>query len=112
MMNDIEIGIAGAAGQGMQSIAFTLGKTFVRSGFFSFVYHDLMSRIRGGSNISFVRVKNNQATSVSYLVDVLVALDRDAILKNMKKLKTGAIVIFDGEKVKFDEVESGFVSVP
>ena len=112
MMNDIEIGIAGAAGQGMQSIAFTLGKTFVRSGFFSFVYHDLMSRIRGGSNISFVRVKNNQATSVSYLVDVLVALDRDAILKNMKKLKPGAIVIFDGEKVKFDEVESGFVSVP
>ena len=112
MINDVEIGIAGAAGQGMQTISFTLGKTFARSGFYSYAYHDIMSRIRGGSNISIVRIKNTAISSISYHIDILVALDRDSILKNMKKLKEGGKIIYDGEKIKFDEVEPAFLSVP
>src|SRR3989339_442259 len=112
MINDVEIAIAGAAGQGMQSISFTLGKTFTRQGFFVYVYHDLMSRIRGGLNASILRVKNAPTNSISYTFDILVALDRDAVLGNLKKLKEGGVVIYDGEKIIFEEKESCFFPVP
>ncbi|OGF50542.1 MAG: hypothetical protein A2231_05400 [Candidatus Firestonebacteria bacterium RIFOXYA2_FULL_40_8] len=112
MTNDVEIAIAGAAGQGMQSISFTLGKTFTRQGFFVYIYHDFMSRIRGGSNTSIVRTKNSTINSVSYAFDILVALDRDAVISNLKKLKEGGVVVYDGEKIKFEEIESGFFPVP
>ncbi|MFH1074648.1 MAG: 2-oxoacid:acceptor oxidoreductase subunit alpha [Candidatus Firestonebacteria bacterium] len=112
MINDVEIAIAGAAGQGMQSISFALGKTFSRAGFFVYIYHDLMSRIRGGSNASIIRVKSTAVSSISYSFDILVALDRKAILGNLKKLKEGGVVVYDGEKIKFEETESCFFSVP
>ena len=112
MINDVEIAIAGAAGQGMKTISFTLGKTFTRQGFFAYIYHDLMSRIRGGSNTSILRIKNAPVNSISYSFDILVSLDREAVLSNLKKIKEGGVVIYDGEKILFEEKESCFLSVP
>ncbi len=112
MIDDIEIGIAGAAGQGMQSISFTLGKTFTRQGFFAFTYHDLMSRIRGGSNVSITRITHTPAGSISFSFDILVALDREAVLGNINKLKKGGVCIYDGEKIVFEKKEAYLFSVP
>ena len=112
MINDAEIGIAGAAGQGMQTIAFTLGKTFACAGYFSYTYHDIMSRIRGGSNLSVLRIKNTPVSSISYHLDLLVALDFEGILKNKNIIKKPGLIIYDGEKIKLERGEAGLFSVP
>jgi 2-oxoglutarate ferredoxin oxidoreductase subunit alpha len=112
MINDIEIAIAGAAGQGMQTIAYTLGKTFTRQGFFVFTYQDLMSRVRGGSNVSILRIKNTATNSISYFFDILVALDRSSLLGNLKNLREDGVVVYDGEKIILKEAKPGFFPVP
>jgi 2-oxoglutarate ferredoxin oxidoreductase subunit alpha len=55
MFADINIMVAGAAGQGMQTIGVILGKVFVRGGCEVFAMQDNESRIRGGHNFFQIR---------------------------------------------------------
>ena len=112
MFTDVTIAISGPAGMGMQSISFTLAKTFTRSGYSTYVYHDLMSRIRGGNNTSIVRVKTAPVNAPKETFDILVVLDKEAVLKNMEKLKDDGFLIFDSDKMKPASVGANFVPVP
>lgn len=48
-MIDLTIKIAGAAGQGMQTISAILARSLVRQGYRVHCYQDLMSRIRAAT---------------------------------------------------------------
>lgn len=112
MTTDVSVSIAGQAGQGMQSIAFTLAKIFTKAGFFTYTYHDIMSRIRGGSNSSIVRIKNTSVNSISDTLDLLIGFDKTAIINNIVKLKESGFLIFDGEKIQFEEYKPNYLPVP
>jgi 2-oxoglutarate/2-oxoacid ferredoxin oxidoreductase subunit alpha len=76
---EVNIRIAGAAGQGTQTSAELLGKALTRAGLFAHCHTDAESRIRGGLNFSHLRVSDRRLAGVRSHVDVLVAQSEDAV---------------------------------
>ena len=112
MSKDVTIGISGAAGMGMQSISFTLAKSFLRAGYNVFVWQDVMSRIRGGNNTSIIRISTSPVNSIKEKFDILVALDLLAIKRNALRVQDGGILLYDGDKQRAEVLKAGWVSVP
>ncbi len=76
---EVNIRIAGAAGQGMQTTAELLGRMVTRSGLFVHAYTDAESRIRGGLNFSHLRLAAEPRAGVKDEVDILVAQTEEAL---------------------------------
>lgn len=94
-MIDITITIAGAAGQGMQTISYTLAKALTRQGYYVHCYQDLMSRIRGGHNAAILRISDRPVGSLSEKSNILIALNRESIDSHSPQLVEGGVVLYD-----------------
>ncbi|MDP2806594.1 MAG: 2-oxoacid:acceptor oxidoreductase subunit alpha [bacterium] len=94
-MIDLTITIAGAAGQGMQTISYTLAKALTRQGYFVHCYQDLMSRIRGGHNFASLRISDQPVGSLSEKSNILIALNRESIDIHSHGMVEGGVVVFD-----------------
>ncbi|MBN2246736.1 MAG: 2-oxoacid:acceptor oxidoreductase subunit alpha [Candidatus Aminicenantes bacterium] len=100
---DVSIRIGGEAGQGMNVISGLLGKVFLRSGFWVFTHHDIMSRIRGGHNFSQIRFSTSPIRASSSQVQILVCLDKNTV--NLYKDEIKGVVIFDLDKAEEEEIK-------
>jgi len=76
---EVNIRIAGAAGQGIQTAAGLLGKALTRSNLFAYAYTDAESRIRGGLNFTHIRCSREPLAGVTNRIDILVALSKEAL---------------------------------
>ncbi len=76
---DVAIVVAGQAGQGIQTIESILTMVLKRSGYHVFATKEYMSRIRGGSNSTLIRVGYERTPANVDRIDILVPLDDDAI---------------------------------
>ena len=97
MTNDLNIMVAGAAGQGLQTIGFVLAKIFVRGGCRVFAGQEIQSRIRGGHNTFQLRVSENPVRTLAAPLDILVALDQQSVDKHIDEVHDKGIIIFDSE---------------
>jgi len=70
---EVNVRLAGAAGQGLQTTADLLGQAVTRSGLYAYCYNDVESRIRGGLNFSHLRLSDKPLSGVSRRIDLLVA---------------------------------------
>ncbi|MDD2598756.1 MAG: 2-oxoacid:acceptor oxidoreductase subunit alpha [Kiritimatiellae bacterium] len=95
---EINIRIAGAAGQGMQTAADLLGKGVTRSGWHVIAYSDAESRIRGGLNFNHLRVSDQPCAGVTNRVDILVALTREAVEQLAPTLTEGGVILCSEER--------------
>lgn len=96
-MIDLTIIVAGAAGQGMQTIAAILAKALTRQGYSVHCTHDLMSRIRGGHNFTAVRISDRPVNSPAERANILVALDRDSVDLHLGELVDGGVAVVDSK---------------
>ncbi|MBN2869946.1 MAG: 2-oxoacid:acceptor oxidoreductase subunit alpha [Campylobacterales bacterium] len=78
MKGSVSILIGGKAGQGIATIETLLTKGFKRSGYFTFSTKEYMSRVRGGSNTTLIRISNTPVNAPDYKVDIFVPLDEGA----------------------------------
>ncbi len=85
-MNDINVVIAGAAGQGVQGAATILGKVLQRTGFHLSITEDAQSRIRGGHNFSSVRFADRPLNAGVKRIDFLLALNRESLPLHLGEL--------------------------
>jgi len=106
------IKIAGAAGQGMQTIGFILGKVLTRSGFHVFAVQDNESRIRGGHNFFQIRISANHILAMTEEVDVLVALNQNAVDIHQDELSGKGIIVFDSEKTHCTKKNDQLCGIP
>jgi 2-oxoglutarate ferredoxin oxidoreductase subunit alpha len=109
---ELSIKIAGAAGQGMQTVGFILGKVLTRSGYQVFAIQDNESRIRGGHNFSQVRVSEKPVYSMTSNVDILIAFDENSITIHQEELSESAVIIFDDEQIKTRPKENYAGGIP
>ncbi len=86
-MKHINIVIAGAAGQGVQSAGEILGKTLLRLGYHVFIAHDYQSRVRGGHNFMSVRFAGEPLSASVRQADYLLALNEESIGLRLGGLK-------------------------
>ena len=91
----ISILIGGAAGTGIKTLEKLLSAAFRRSGYFVFSTNEYMSRVRGGSNTTELRISNRPIQAPCWYVDLFIALDADALSHVQERLTDQSIVLAD-----------------
>lgn len=100
-VNDLTWKVAGAAGHGILNAGLSLfGKTCQRAGLHVFATAEYPSLIRGGHNHLDVRVAGRPVDAHTKHVTLLLALDKNSILKHMEKIEPGGGVIYDPDEIK------------
>jgi 2-oxoglutarate ferredoxin oxidoreductase subunit alpha len=86
IIEDINIVLAGEAGQGIQSIESILAKVLKKSGYNLFATKEYMSRVRGGVNSTLVRVSSKRVRAYTDRIDILIALSDESIARLKKRI--------------------------
>jgi len=97
---EVNIMIAGEAGQGVQSAGFILAKALARGGYHVFADQDYESRVRGGHNFFRIRASDSEIGAIKKSLDVLLALNEESIALHRDELEKSGVIIFDKERVK------------
>ncbi|MDD5051461.1 MAG: 2-oxoacid:acceptor oxidoreductase subunit alpha [Sulfuricurvum sp.] len=93
MRDSVSILIGGKAGQGIASIETLLTKGFKRAGFYTFSTKEFMSRVRGGSNTTLIRISKNPVNAPVYKADIFVPLDISAFYHAQDRITNETFVI-------------------
>ena len=106
---DINIRIAGEAGQGVQTAGDLLVEACASMGLHLLSSQSYMSRVRGGLNWFDVRLGDREVHAAREDADLLVALSDDALTHLRPMVRPGGLIIYDGEAegavtLHFDEV--------
>ncbi|MGQ9645997.1 MAG: 2-oxoacid:acceptor oxidoreductase subunit alpha [Thermodesulfobacteriota bacterium] len=116
--DEVSIVLCGEAGQGIQTVEHLLTQTLKLSGYHVFSTQEYMSRIRGGSNSTLIRVSSNRISAPVDRIDLLIPFSPGAIRHVQKKISSITILLGDrkvhaneyqGEKaieVPFSEIAS------
>ena len=94
-MTELNLIVAGQAGQGLQVISRTLGRMLARAGYHVFVSQDVMSRIRGGHNFARVRISTQPVAADGDKAEILIALDPALVARHAADLAPEAVVLTD-----------------
>jgi 2-oxoglutarate ferredoxin oxidoreductase subunit alpha len=94
---DLNLRIAGAAGQGVETMGELLTDTFAHLGLHVFTTQTYMSRIRGGLNWFDIRIADRELFSGREQTDLLVALRPEAVELLGKELAEGGRILFGGD---------------
>lgn len=104
-MASIVVRISGANGDGIESSGDLLMRVLNRSGLYVFGYRGYQSVIRGGHVWYQVRIGDKKLFSHGRGIDILVAMNQDAITHDSSHLNANAIVLYDPSKVNADSLE-------
>jgi len=99
-INDFNWKIGGEAGFGIMSSGMMFAKVCTRSGLFIHDYSEYPSLIRGGHNTYQVYVNSKKIFSQRRVVNLLVALNTQAISEHLGELITGSGLICDSTRVQ------------
>ncbi len=105
-MSSVNVRIAGANGDGVESSGALLVKIAGRNGLNVFGYRGYQSIIRGGHVWYQVRIGDEKLYGHGDKIDILVALNQDAINNQKSHLNDGAFVIYDNTKVNVDALKA------
>jgi 2-oxoglutarate ferredoxin oxidoreductase subunit alpha len=103
--DEVSIVLCGEAGQGIQTVEHILTQTLKLSGYHVFSAEEYMSRIRGGSNSTLVRVSSNRVSAPVDRIDLLIPFSPDAIRHVQKRISPKTVVL--GEKKIFGNEYQG-----
>ncbi|QEE15288.1 2-oxoacid:acceptor oxidoreductase subunit alpha [Promethearchaeum syntrophicum] len=94
-ISDLSIVIAGAAGQGVQTVEELLVGILKMSGYNIFATKEYESRVRGGSNSTEIRVSSNRVTTFVNRIDLLIPLNPAALLHVKSRLSENSMILSD-----------------
>ena len=98
MKTDVTLKIAGAAGQGIQTIGDLLSEVCHHSGLFTFSVDDFESRVRGGHNFNLLRISDKALFAPGNRLDILVCINQDAYEMHKDELRSGGIAIVNAQE--------------
>jgi 2-oxoglutarate ferredoxin oxidoreductase subunit alpha len=93
---DVSIVLCGEAGQGIQTVEHILTRTLKLSGYHVFSTQEYMSRIRGGSNSTLIRVSSRRVSSFVDRIDLLIPFTPGAVKHVGNRVSPETILL--GEK--------------
>ncbi|MDO9516092.1 MAG: 2-oxoacid:acceptor oxidoreductase subunit alpha [Syntrophales bacterium] len=97
--DDISIVLCGAAGQGVQTVEQLLTHAFKHSGYNLFSTKEYMSRVRGGSNSTQLRVSSERVQACLDRIDILFPLNREALRHVGHRITPETIILGEREKL-------------
>lgn len=109
-MRDFSVLIGGKAGEGLNKAGQIIAHLLGSLGYNVYMYYDYPSLIRGGHNFSIIRASDAKIATHRENVDVILALNQDAINLHKTKVRQGGTIIYDSNYVK-DVITDG-VGIP
>ena len=110
-MEELSILVGGKAGDGIRQAGQTLARLLNRIGYRIFFYDDYPSLIRGGHNFSIIRASKKKIQAHKEKVDLIVALNQDAVEKHKHRLNPGGVILYDSKKVEAQGVGVDFMGL-
>ena len=112
--DDISIVLCGEAGQGIQTVEQILTRVLKFSGFNIFGTKEYMSRVRGGSNSTQIRVSSRNVSSAVDRIDILIPLDKKALQHVAKRLSSDTIIMGGKDEIvgKNDNGDFSVIDIP
>ncbi|MCH8120636.1 MAG: 2-oxoacid:acceptor oxidoreductase subunit alpha [Planctomycetes bacterium] len=112
--DDLSIVLCGQAGQGIQTVEYLLTRIFKLSGYNVFATKEYMSRIRGGTNSTEIRVSSGSVRASVSRIDILIPLNQGAIQHVEKRISPQTIILAEKEVIgdDFDQSRHKFIDVP
>lgn len=89
----LNILIGGEAGQGPNLLANIIGNILVKKGFYVFNSRDYQSRVRKGHNFNILTISDESIQSNDFLLDILIALDKNTEEIHKKEVKKDGIIL-------------------
>lgn len=102
--------LGGAAGQGIQTVEAMLVAVLKSEGYHVFASKEYMSRIRGGSNSTEIRITGKARRAFVRRIDLLLALDAGVVPHLEERITQHTVVL--GEREKIGQTVAHTVSVP
>ena len=96
---DISIVLGAEAGRGVQSMEYVLTHVLKHAGYHVFGTKEYMSRVRGGSNSTEIRVSSSRVAAFVDRIDILIPLDAAAIEHLEHRIGPDTIILGDREKL-------------
>jgi 2-oxoglutarate ferredoxin oxidoreductase subunit alpha len=97
---ELNIMVAGEAGLGINASSLILSKCFSRGGLNVFMLTENPNTIKGLHNWCTIRVSEDKIFSQSSRVDLLLALNRESVVKHKDEVSKDGILVFDKEEIK------------
>jgi 2-oxoglutarate ferredoxin oxidoreductase subunit alpha len=94
--DDVSIVLAGQAGQGIQTIEQLCDRILRKAGYNVFSTSEAMSRIRGGSNSTELRISSLKIATYVERMDIFIPLDGGAVAHCEKRISPATLIL--GEK--------------
>jgi len=108
--DDVSVVLCGEAGAGIQTVENVVSKIFKTAGFSLFTSKEYMSRIRGGSNSTQLRISSSPKNCYCDRIDVCIPLDKDALKHLYNRITDDTTIIADKEAI--GETEKYFIDAP
>jgi 2-oxoglutarate ferredoxin oxidoreductase subunit alpha len=99
LKDDVSIVLGAEAGRGVQSMEFVLTHVLKRAGYHVFGTKEYMSRVRGGSNSTEIRVSSSRVAAFVNRIDILIPLDRGAISHLEHRISPDTIILGQREEL-------------
>jgi 2-oxoglutarate ferredoxin oxidoreductase subunit alpha len=112
--DDLSIVLCGQAGQGIQTVEYLLTRIFKLAGYNVFATKEYMSRIRGGTNSTQIRISSEPVGAPESRIDILIPLNQGAIQHVEKRISPQTIILAERETISedFDQTKHKFIDVP
>jgi 2-oxoglutarate ferredoxin oxidoreductase subunit alpha len=95
--DSISIVLCGEAGQGIQTIELVLMRLMKRQGYNVFATKEYMSRIRGGTNSTQIRISSRRVAAPVDRTEILVPLSKGALERLKDRISAETIILLDKE---------------
>jgi len=99
---------------GIQTVEFLLTRILKLAGYNVFATKEYMSRIRGGTNSTEIRMSSGSIGASVSRIDILIPLNKGAIQHVEKRISPQTVILADKEAIgeDFDQTRHKFVDVP
>src|ERR1700722_20417022 len=112
-MNEVTVGIGGAAGDGIDKTADTLAKSGSRSGLYAYGFNSYQSVIRGGHIWLRLRLGQEKVYTQGDHLNALIALNQDTIERHAPEVESGGAILFNADKLKVNiPIRDNVLTVP
>jgi len=114
MGREFTVGIAGAAGDGLDKSGDTLAKSVSRLGLYVYAYNSYQSIIRGGHIWLRVRIGEEKVYSHGDHLNLLIALNQDTVERHAREVETGGAVLYNSDRFTCERslLRDGVVGLP
>src|SRR5712692_2273302 len=114
MGREFTVGIAGAAGDGLDKSGDTLAKSVSRLGLYVYAYNSYQSIIRGGHIWLRVRIGEEKVYSHGDHLNLLIALNQDTVERHAREVEAGGAVLYNSDRFTCERslLREGVVGLP